>query len=171
MQNACAPTGKPSCSPQPSAALSPKQNGIGPASQLGTAGSWPVTVSLLEAPAHLTNPKKSRPPLRGGSNSNRKEAPQMPTAIVYGPPACGKTSHAKQIAEHLGIDPANIVDDWRPRKGRYPYLQPGYLHLSQEVPAKVRNHCDGLAIPVPSNVIVRPFSSFIFASQEGQTNG
>lgn len=95
----------------------------------------------------------------------------MPTAIVYGPPACGKTRHAKQIAEYLGIDPANIVDDWRPREGRYPTLQPGYLYLCHEAPAKVRSHRNGITMPVPSNVIVRPFSSFIFAPQEGQANG
>ncbi|NOW46215.1 MoxR-like ATPase [Novosphingobium sp. SG751A] len=95
----------------------------------------------------------------------------MPTAIVYGPPACGKTRHAKQIAEILGIDPANIIDNWRPMRGRYPDLRPGYLYLCHDVPAKVRNHRDRTPMPIPEIVIVRPFSSFNFTSQEGQANG
>lgn len=34
---------------------------------------------------------------------------KKPSVIVYGPPACGKTSNAEQIAQFLGL--GTVVDD------------------------------------------------------------
>lgn len=49
------------------------------------------------------------------------------TIIVYGPPACGKTRHALELARHFGC--SQIVDTWEP--GRHD-LTPEALHLTNE---------------------------------------
>lgn len=74
----------------------------------------------------------------------------MTTAIVYGPVGCGKTSHAKLIAQLLGIPEDKIIDDW---DGRYAEFKHGYLHLTS-----------GWAPPGQSNppCIIRSFEGFNF---------
>ncbi len=55
----------------------------------------------------------------------------MPTVIVHGPVACGKTHHAARIAAKIGIPADQIVDDWLPGHR----VRPGHLHLTQVRPA------------------------------------
>ena len=48
--------------------------------------------------------------------------------LVIGPAGCGKTLHAKALAEYFGC--VEVCDDWTPSKG----LTPGVLHLTSMVP-------------------------------------
>ncbi len=37
------------------------------------------------------------------------------SVIIYGPQGCGKTTHAKALAKHLGL--SHIIDDGRDEEG------------------------------------------------------
>lgn len=52
--------------------------------------------------------------------------PLLWTAIVAGPPGCGKTVHAAHLADLLGM--RFVVDEWHDGQP----LCPGALHLAQE---------------------------------------
>jgi hypothetical protein len=65
-------------------------------------------------------------------------------AIIYGPPACGKTRNAAALMRFLGC--ATIVDDWRTRNRAQPLVR-GALHLTQNCP-----------LDVDDRVVVRSFA-------------
>lgn len=80
------------------------------------------------------------------------------TVIIYGPPACGKTRHAKAIAHTFGIPEENIVDCWNDnayRSGNTTPLRPGYLHLTQRGSAYLDLFRGG-------DVIIKAFSDLTF---------
>lgn len=52
--------------------------------------------------------------------------PLLWTAIVVGPPGCGKTLHAAHLADLLGM--RFVVDEWHDGQP----LCPGALHLAQK---------------------------------------
>ena len=57
----------------------------------------------------------------------------MPTVIVHGPQACGKTRNAEALRAKFGC--TGIVDDFGHRRGDT--IVPGHLHLSNEPLAKL----------------------------------
>lgn len=59
--------------------------------------------------------------------------------VIYGPKACGKTTHAEQLRKHLGLD--TVVDDW---DGRARYPATGALVLTNHPDADVRGAAEAM---------------------------
>lgn len=74
-----------------------------------------------------------------------------PTAIVYGPQGCGKSTHAHEIAHRLRIPRSNIIDEANITRARH--IKPGFLHLCIAEP---------FGIPLPHGCVVLPYAHFGF---------
>ena len=74
-----------------------------------------------------------------------------PTAIVYGPRGCGKTTHAHEIAHRLRIPRSNIIDEANITRARH--IKPGFLHLCITEPFGIR---------LPQGCVVMPYADLGF---------
>lgn len=48
--------------------------------------------------------------------------------IVYGPPACGKTTNGERLAKHFGL--SGVIDEWVPGDK----VHENHLHLTSTLP-------------------------------------
>jgi|GEM_PF-5027243 len=75
------------------------------------------------------------------------------TVIVHGPPGCGKTHHAADLARALGC--CGVVDDWMPFQPG-PHCRPwplvcGHLHMTNIAPPYTGD--------VPERCLIMPFAA------------